>query len=146
MVIKDAEKELAEAIVAHKALCMTSDLRIPHEWYPYARLIKRKIYYHGGPTNSGKTYRALQRLKAADPAKGGGMYCGPLRLLALEVYDQLNKSGVYTDLLTGQEQRQVPFSSHISCTVEMVNLNREYDVAVIDEIQMIANEQRGFAW
>lgn len=146
IMIVDAEKVLAEAIVGYRTLCETSDLRIPHEWYPYARLMKRKIIYHGGPTNSGKTYHALQRLKAADPSKGGGLYCGPLRLLALEVYESLNKAGVYTDLMTGQERREVPFSTHISCTVEMVSLNREYDVAVIDEIQMIGNAQRGYAW
>ena len=146
IMIADAEKTLADVRAEYRTLCETSDLRIPHEWYPYARLMKRKIIYHGGPTNSGKTYHALQRLKAADPAKGGGLYCGPLRLLALEVYETLNKAGAYTDLLTGQERREVPFSTHISCTVEMVNLNREYDVAVIDEIQMIGNPQRGYAW
>lgn len=48
------------------------------------------------------------------------MYCGPLRLLALEVYESLNKRGVYTDLLTGQERSNIPFSSHIACTMEMV--------------------------
>lgn len=58
--------------------------------------MKRKIIYHGGPTNSGKTYHALQRLKAADPEKGGGIYLGPLRLLALEVYEQLNEEGTGT--------------------------------------------------
>lgn len=36
------------------------------------RLMKRNIIYHGGPTNSGKTYHALQRLKEADVTKGGG--------------------------------------------------------------------------
>ena len=76
----------------------------------------------------------------------GGVYCGPLRLLALEVFESLNRQGVYTDLSTGQEKREVDFSTHISCTVEMVRLDKEYDVAVIDEIQMIANDQRGFAW
>jgi ATP-dependent RNA helicase SUPV3L1/SUV3 len=53
--------------------------------------MKRKIIYHGGPTNSGKTHHALERLKNADPDKGGGLYCGPLRLLALEIYERLNK-------------------------------------------------------
>ena len=144
--IKDAEYSLRDAISAYKTLCDTSDLRIPHEWYPYARLIRRKVIYHGGPTNSGKTYHALKRLKEADVKSGGGLYCGPLRLLALEVYESLNKSGVYTDLSTGQEKREVPFSTHISCTVEMINLNRDYDVAVIDEIQMIGDAQRGYAW
>ena len=76
----------------------------------------------------------------------GGLYCGPLRLLALEVFESLNRQGVYTNLLTGQERREVDFSTHIACTVEMIQLNREYDVAVVDEIQMIANHQRGYAW
>ena len=66
---------------------------------------------------SGKTYHALQRLKEADPTKGGGLYCGPLRLLALEVYESLNKQGVYTSLVTGQEKREVPGATHISSTV-----------------------------
>ena len=52
----------------------------------------------GGPTNSGKTYHALKRLEEADPSKGGGLYCGPLWLLALEVYEQLNRNGTITTL------------------------------------------------
>jgi hypothetical protein len=56
-----------------------------------------------GPTNSGKTYNALQALKAAPR----GVYCGPLRLLAMEVYEGLNQDGVYCNLLTGQEKQQV---------------------------------------
>lgn len=77
---------------------------------------------------------------------GGGLYCGPLRLLALEVYDQLNKAGVYCNLITGQEQQRMPFSTHVSCTVEVVPVNVPYDVAIIDEIQMINDQNRGFAW
>jgi ATP-dependent RNA helicase SUPV3L1/SUV3 len=57
-------------------------------------LFKRKIIYHGGPTNSGKTYHALKALRLADPEKGGGVFCGPLRLLALEVFEELNSEGV----------------------------------------------------
>jgi len=109
--------------------------------------MKRKIIYHGGPTNSGKTYHALKRLQEADPAQGGGLYCGPLRLLALEVYDSLNKAGIVTNLRTGQERRETPFATHVSSTLEMVGaMQREFDVAVIDEIQMISHEQRGSAW
>jgi ATP-dependent RNA helicase SUPV3L1/SUV3 len=108
--------------------------------------MKRRIIYHGGPTNSGKTYHALQALRQADPDKGGGVFCGPLRLLALEVYEQLNTEGVYCSLMTGQERTEVDFANHTSCTIEMVNVNKTYDVAVIDEIQMIGNATRGFAW
>jgi hypothetical protein len=62
------------------------------------------------------------------------------------VFDSLNRQGVYTNLMTGQERQDVDFASHTSCTVEMVKLDKDYDVAVIDEIQMIANDQRGYAW
>jgi len=146
VLIKGSENDLAEEIASLKALCTFSDLRLPHEWYPLARLRKRKIYFHGGPTNSGKTYHALQSLRNADTSKGGGIYCGPLRLLALEVYESLNRHGIYTNLLTGQEKREVDFATHIACTLEMVNITKEYDVAVIDEIQMITDKQRGSAW
>ena len=94
----------------------------------------------------GKTYQALKRLREADPEKGGGMYCGPLRLLALEVYENLTRQGVYCDLTTGQEKRSVPNGTHVSSTVELVSVTREFDVAVIDEIQMISNAQRGHSW
>jgi ATP-dependent RNA helicase SUPV3L1/SUV3 len=141
-----ASTELEDTITSYKALSNISDLRLPHEWYPHARLMKRKIIYHGGPTNSGKTYHALKRLQGADPAKGGGLYCGPLRLLALEVYESLNQEGILTNLLTGQERRETPFATHVSSTLEMVTLQREFDVAVIDEIQMIGHHQRGYAW
>jgi ATP-dependent RNA helicase SUPV3L1/SUV3 len=70
IMIKDAEVELRDIIREHQLLLNTTDMRLPHEWYPYARLMKRKIIFHGGPTNSGKTYQALQRLKNADPEKG----------------------------------------------------------------------------
>ena len=90
----------------------------------------------------GKTYTALQRLKNAER----GMYLAPLRLLAAEVYENLTAEGIYTDLLTGQEARNVPFSTHRSSTVELASLQQDYDVVVIDEIQMIGNEFRGFAW
>ena len=38
------------------------DLRKPHEWYPMARALERRLIYHMGPTNSGKTYNALQAM------------------------------------------------------------------------------------
>jgi len=126
----------------YRKLEAQTDLTKPHEWYPRARLDKRKIIFHAGPTNSGKTYTALQRLKNAER----GMYLAPLRLLAAEVYENLTAEGIYTDLLTGQEARKVPFSTHRSSTVELASLQQDYDVVVIDEIQMIGNEFRGFAW
>ena len=57
----------APAMAAFRRMSEMSDLRLPHELYPQARLMKRKIIDHGGPTNSGKTYQALKRLREADP-------------------------------------------------------------------------------
>jgi ATP-dependent RNA helicase SUPV3L1/SUV3 len=126
----------------YQMLDSKTDLTKPHEWYLHARLHKRKIIYHGGPTNSGKTYQALQRLKVAEK----GMYVGPLRLLAAEIWERLTAEGIYCNLLTGQEFRTVPFATHKAATVEMASLNEDFDVVVIDEIQMINDKERGFAW
>ncbi|KAI9910882.1 hypothetical protein PsorP6_010482 [Peronosclerospora sorghi] len=126
------------------SLQQLTDLRLPHQLYPFAAAMQRKIIYHVGPTNSGKTYQALARLKQA--GDDGGIYCGPLRLLALEIFDRLNADGVYTSLVTGQEKKVVPYATHVACTVEMANIARPWDVAVIDEIQLIGDPQRGWAW
>lgn len=124
-----------------------ADLRYPLEWYPKARPIQRTIHAHIGPTNSGKTYHALKRLEEAR----SGLYAGPLRLLAHEVMTRLNAKGLACALVTGEEQR-LPDNWHtaskriVSATVEMTAVNVMYDVAVIDEIQMLSHEERGFAW
>ncbi|KAG9954004.1 P-loop containing nucleoside triphosphate hydrolase protein, partial [Aureobasidium melanogenum] len=123
-----------------------ADLRYPTEWYPATRTIHRTIHLHVGPTNSGKTYHALQRLEQAET----GVYAGPLRLLAHEVYTRLNAKGKQCMLITGEEKRAPDDDSLAaditSCTVEMMPLNKDVDVAVIDEIQMIGNAERGWAW
>lgn len=120
------------------------DLRYPTEWYSSARATQRNIHLHVGPTNSGKTYHALKRLEES----GKGMYAGPLRLLAHEVYTRFNNKGLPCDLITGDDvrMRDGEWSSLSSHTVEMVDIGRSVDVAVIDEIQMIASEERGWAW
>ncbi|XP_030653597.1 ATP-dependent RNA helicase SUPV3L1, mitochondrial isoform X2 [Nomascus leucogenys] len=94
-----------------------SDLRIPPNWYPDARAMQRKIIFHSGPTNSGKTYHAIQKYFSAK----SGVYCGPLKLLAHEIFEKSNAAGVPCDLVTDE-------------------------VAVIDEIQMIRDPARGWAW
>lgn len=114
----------------------------PHDWYPKARRLKRHIICHLGPTNSGKTYEALNRLQTAER----GIYCGPLRLLAWEVYEKMNTAGVACDLWTGQEIKEIEGSKHVSCTVEMVDVNRVYEVAVVDECQLLGDKERGWAW
>ncbi|RMZ92503.1 hypothetical protein DV736_g286, partial [Chaetothyriales sp. CBS 134916] len=120
------------------------DTSNPTEWYPQARQVQRKIHLHVGPTNSGKTYHALKKLEAAPT----GYYAGPLRLLAHEVYSRFLAQGMPIDLITGDDVRlHDDLSTHkSSSTIEMVSLGQFYDVAVIDEIQMIADEDRGWAW
>ncbi len=119
-----------------------ADLRYPVEWYPATRAVQRKIVLHVGPTNSGKTYHALKRLEQAKT----GIYAGPLRLLAHEVYTRLNTKGRICDLVTGDERALQQGAEMKSCTVEMVPLNDDVDVAVIDEIQMLGHKERGWAW
>lgn len=114
----------------------------PKDEYPFARAMKRKIYIHLGDTNTGKTYNAVERLKTAKK----GVYLSPLRILALENFEKLNSEGVVCDLMTGEEEILKNGSTHISCTIEKVNLKEEYEIAVIDEIQMIRDRQRGMAW
>lgn len=129
-------------IRAYREVVKTVDMRQPHQWFPVARSLERRVIYHAGPTNSGKTHNALVAMRAA----ASGVYCGPLRLLAMEVYDTCNAGGTLCNLVTGQERREVPGAAHTACTVEMVSMSRRVDVAVIDEIQMIGDEQRGWAW
>lgn len=120
------------------------DIRYPTEWYAQARGAQRTIHLHVGPTNSGKTYNALKKLTEAE----SGFYAGPLRLLAHEVYSRFKAQGTPCDLVTGDDVRldSNPDCMITASTVEMVNTSRPVDVAVIDEIQMMAEEQRGWAW
>ena len=114
----------------------------PKDEYPLARKMKRKFILHLGDTNTGKTFNAIKRLKEANR----GIYLSPLRILALENFDRLNKDGIFCNLETGEEEIIIPFATHTSCTVEKLNINNKYDIAVIDEIQLINDIQRGFAW
>lgn len=110
--------------------------------FPIARAMKRKLCFYVGPTNSGKTYKAMSELKTADC----GVYLAPLRLLALENYEFLQKSEVIPSLVTGEEEIFHEDSTHICSTIEMVNFSLETDICVIDEVQMLADEDRGWAW
>ena len=138
-------KEMFPHLNCLEELKKISDLRLPIYWYPEARKLDRKIIFHSGPTNSGKTYNALQSFLKAN----SGVYCGPLKLLAVEVFNKTNANQIDCDLVTGEERifinKEQP-AKHVSCTVEMISTENEYDVAVIDEIQMIRDNQRGYAW
>ncbi|KAL9039346.1 MAG: hypothetical protein Q9214_004915, partial [Letrouitia sp. 1 TL-2023] len=121
-----------------------ADLRFPTEWFPNTREMQRSIHLHVGPTNSGKTYQALKRLEQAE----SGIYAGPLRLLAHEVFTRLNNRGKACHLITGDERIAAEGDDvrMSSCTVEMVPVDSVVEVAVIDEIQMIGDKERGWAW
>ncbi|WP_456392030.1 SUV3 domain-containing protein [Nitratifractor sp.] len=110
--------------------------------FPIARRLKRRIIFHAGPTNSGKTYAALEKLKKAE----SGYYLAPLRLLALEGYEKLKEAGIPCSLITGEEEIIDEESTHISSTIEMLNMEVEVERCVIDEIQMIDDRDRGWAW
>lgn len=112
------------------------------ELFPLARRMKRKFILHIGPTNSGKTYQAMEELGKAD----SGIYLAPLRLLAYEQYERMNRAGIPCSMITGEEQILMPGSFHQSSTIEMADLRKEWDMAVIDEAQMVADEQRGGSW
>ena len=102
----------------------------------------RVFEYYAGPTNSGKTHAAIEALREAE----SGMYLAPLRLLALEIHERMSDLGIATSLVTGEERVTLAGARHVSSTVEMVDLGREVDVAVVDEAQMLQDEQRGWAW
>lgn len=139
-------KKLTKSILILKRKDISSNILqeyLGQFWiHSHARKVPRKIIYHMGPTNSGKTYHAIQALAKSTK----GCYLAPLRLLAAELYDTLNSLGAKTTLLTGEEIIEVPGATHYSSTIEMAKLNEEFTCAVIDEIQMITDKQRGWAW
>jgi len=115
--------------------------------FEVARRIKRRFIALLGPTNSGKTHKAMEALAAAP----SGVYLAPLRLLALENYERLQEARPHgkplaVSLVTGEERRLVPGATHVASTVEMLDTRTPVDVAVIDEIQMLADRDRGAAW
>ena len=112
------------------------------ELFPLARSMYRHFILHIGPTNSGKSYDAIEALKKADT----GIYLAPLRLLAYEKFEELNEAGCRCILKTGEEEIRVPEANLQSSTIEMLDFIKHYEVAVIDEAQMIADPQRGSAW
>lgn len=139
-------KKLVKSVLVLKRKDISSNILqeyLGQFWiHSHARKIPRKIIYHMGPTNSGKTYHAIEALVKARK----GCYLAPLRLLAAELYDTMNLKGVKTTLLTGEEVIEVADATHYSSTIEMAKLGEEFSCAVIDEIQMITDKQRGWAW
>jgi Superfamily II DNA and RNA helicases len=113
--------------------------------FPNPQLGARHLEAYLGPTNSGKTYQALQALQSLKPYEQG-VYLAPLRLLAIEVCEELRSQGVPVSLVTGEERDMDPQARVVCSTIEMLDSHQHYQVAVIDEMQMATDEQRGWAW
>jgi hypothetical protein len=110
--------------------------------WQHAGRADQRVIFHVGPPNSGKTHNALDRLSEVE----SGWYLAPLRLLAFEVFERLNKRGVRCNLLTGEEHIEVPGARVTAATIEMFNPGQSGDCVVIDEAQMLADSDRGWAW
>ena len=99
-------------------------------------MIKNKITAVLGPTNTGKTFLAIETMLSFD----SGMIGFPLRLLAREVYDKIIKK-VDTSkvaLITGEEKIIPINAKYFLCTVESMPLEKSLEFVAIDEIQMLS--------
>ncbi len=103
---------------------------------------QQEVILHIGPPNSGKTYDSLKALVES----GNGWYLAPLRLLAYEIYDRLNAQGVPCNLLTGEEHIPVEGAKFTAATIEMFNSLDSGECIIIDEAQLLADPDRGWAW
>ena len=102
---------------------------------------KDKITAVLGPTNTGKTFMAIETMLGFD----SGMIGFPLRLLAREVYDKIvNRVGISNvALITGEEKIIPANSKYFLCTVESMPIDKQLDFVGIDEIQMCSDRERG---
>jgi hypothetical protein len=110
--------------------------------WQHERRSEQRIWLHIGPPNSGKTHEALNALAEA----GSGWYLAPLRLLAFEIFDRLNQRGILCNLLTGEEYVPIPGAMITAATIEMFNPVDSGECVIIDEAQMLADPDRGWAW
>ncbi|HWT51520.1 MAG TPA: helicase-related protein, partial [Caulobacter sp.] len=94
-----------------------------------------------GPTNTGKTHLAVERMLG----HASGMIGLPLRLLAREIYDRIVKlrGKAAVALITGEEKIVPARAAYFVCTVEAMPLGREVDFLAVDEIQLAADPERG---
>jgi ATP-dependent RNA helicase SUPV3L1/SUV3 len=94
-----------------------------------------------GPTNTGKTHLAVERMCG----HASGMMGFPLRLLAREIYDRVVKiKGVArVALITGEEKIEPPGALYYCCTVESMMMHREFAFVAVDEAQLGADPERG---
>jgi ATP-dependent RNA helicase SUPV3L1/SUV3 len=101
----------------------------------------QKIIALLGPTNTGKTHVAIQKMLEHNT----GIFGLPLRLLAREVYEKcIEKVGIEkVALITGEEKIIPGTAQYFICTVESMPKDKEVDFVAIDEIQMCADRERG---
>src|SRR5262244_560561 len=94
-----------------------------------------------GPTNTGKTYLAVERMLG----HRSGMIGFPLRLLARENFDRIVKlkGAAAVALITGEERIIPPHPSYFVCTVESMPIDRRVGFLAVDEIQLAADPERG---
>src|SRR6202171_10233 len=94
-----------------------------------------------GPTNTGKTHLAVERMLA----HASGMIGLPLRPLAREIYDRIVKArgARCVALITGEEKIVPRAPQYFVCTVEAMPLDRQVEFLAIDEIQLCADRERG---
>ena len=138
---REREREEQRAALEHKRLLRQKLLDAFPAWRHENRS-EQLITLHVGPPNSGKTHDAIRVLEEA----GSGWYLAPLRLLAYEVFDRLNQRGTPCNLLTGEEYIPIPGATITAATIEMFNSQHSGEVVVIDEAQMLADSDRGWAW
>jgi ATP-dependent RNA helicase SUPV3L1/SUV3 len=94
-----------------------------------------------GPTNTGKTHLAIERMLGHST----GMIGFPLRLLARENYDRVArlKGARAVALITGEEKILPPNPAYFVCTVESMPLDRPVEFLAVDEIQLCGDPERG---
>lgn len=94
-----------------------------------------------GPTNTGKTHLAVERMLG----HASGMIGLPLRLLAREIYDRIVKrrGAAAVALVTGEEKIVPPRAHYFVCTVEAMPMERSVEFLAVDEIQLVADPERG---
>ncbi len=104
-------------------------------------MAKNKITAVLGPTNTGKTFLAIETMLSFD----SGMIGFPLRLLAREVYDKIIKkiNPTKVALITGEEKIIPVNAKYYLCTVESMPIDKNLEFVGIDEIQMCADHERG---
>lgn len=137
-----AEAERLDALMRQRRQQLRERLMASFPTWRHEGRSEQRMFLHIGPPNSGKTHDALEALADA----GFGWYLAPLRLLAFEVFDRLNQRGIRCNLLTGEEYIPVDGATITAATVEMFNPQRSGACVIIDEAQLLADPDRGWAW